>query len=185
MKSGEFFQFRNTICLATHECKTEIKESDTEIINPIFEKIKEEYPEAYKTLCKIHKASKANSMFFKYLAVTRFIRCNFGVIDNIDDIDRFGQFHFEHVACPLRGICAYENVICNPRRHSRLTLAETQALKLLYAGYSRSEIADRLCLSIHTVENQIYNGYAKLGVRTTPDFIRYVNSHNIFPYEIL
>ncbi len=45
-----------------------------------------------------------------------------------------------------------------------LTARQKQILQLLAAGHSNSEIADKLCLSPHTVKTHIYHIYKKLGV---------------------
>jgi ATP/maltotriose-dependent transcriptional regulator MalT len=47
-----------------------------------------------------------------------------------------------------------------------LTLRELEVLKLIEAGYTNQDIADKLVISIPTVKRHISNIYAKLGVKS-------------------
>ncbi|RDL08428.1 regulatory LuxR family protein [Streptomyces sp. HB202] len=51
-----------------------------------------------------------------------------------------------------------------PRTHHELTAREQEVASLAGARLSNQEIADRLVLSVRTVENHLYRAYAKLGV---------------------
>lgn len=185
MKPVEFFQFRKGIvALSDDGTFCELTETDTGLVDFLFEKIKTEYAEAFSALCQLCEKSRRNIRYFRFRVVERFLRCNFSRIDNIDDIDTSGCLHLEYVDCPLRGCCIFENVICLPKPSSEITIAERRVMKLLYAGLSRPEIADRLYLSIYTVQNHIRNVFTRLGLRDTPDFIRYANAHNLFRNEI-
>jgi DNA-binding NarL/FixJ family response regulator len=50
-----------------------------------------------------------------------------------------------------------------------LTTREVEVLRLLAGGESNRAIADRLCLSLRTVERHITNIYAKIGARGRAD----------------
>ena len=50
-----------------------------------------------------------------------------------------------------------------------VTPRETEILALLCDGYTASRIAERLSVSVRTVESHLANGYRKLGVRTRED----------------
>jgi DNA-binding NarL/FixJ family response regulator len=54
-----------------------------------------------------------------------------------------------------------------------LTLREREILKLIADGKSSREIADSLCISIHTVERHRANIMEKVGVRRTADLVKY------------
>jgi DNA-binding NarL/FixJ family response regulator len=45
---------------------------------------------------------------------------------------------------------------------SRLTVREKQVLSCIASGYTSKDIADELCISIHTVKTHIYNAYRKI-----------------------
>jgi DNA-binding NarL/FixJ family response regulator len=47
-----------------------------------------------------------------------------------------------------------------------LTPAEWEAAQLAASGHSNREIADRLVVSVRTVENRLQHVYGKLGVRS-------------------
>ena len=47
-----------------------------------------------------------------------------------------------------------------------LTVREGEILRMLEAGMSNREIADRLCIALHTVKNHVHNILGKLGVST-------------------
>jgi PAS domain S-box-containing protein len=49
------------------------------------------------------------------------------------------------------------------------TPRETEILALLCDGYTASRMAERLSVSVRTVESHLANGYRKLGVRTRED----------------
>jgi DNA-binding NarL/FixJ family response regulator len=50
-----------------------------------------------------------------------------------------------------------------------LTPREVQILQLVDLGLSNKEIADRLCIEVHTVKNHVHNVLAKCGVRRRAD----------------
>lgn len=185
MRPVEFFQCRKCIvALSDDGYFCELTEADTGLVDFLFEKIKTEYAEAFEALCHLCEKSRQNIRYFRFRVVERFLRCNFSRIDNVNDIDTLGCFHLEYVDCPLRGCCIFENVVCLPKPSSGISVAERRVMELLYEGLSRQEIADRLYLSIYTVQNHIRNVFTRLGLRDTPDFIRYANAHNLFRNEI-
>jgi DNA-binding NarL/FixJ family response regulator len=56
-----------------------------------------------------------------------------------------------------------EHAISNSGRVD-LTVREQEILVLIASGYLNDEIAERLCISVHTVKNHIYNLFKKIGV---------------------
>lgn len=46
----------------------------------------------------------------------------------------------------------------------KLTFREREILTLIAAGLSNKAISDRLCISVHTVKNHIYNTYKKINI---------------------
>jgi DNA-binding CsgD family transcriptional regulator len=57
------------------------------------------------------------------------------------------------------------DLLGRPRRPADLTEREQQALRLVAEGATNAEIAERLCLSVKTVERHLVNAYRKAGVK--------------------
>jgi DNA-binding CsgD family transcriptional regulator len=53
-----------------------------------------------------------------------------------------------------------------------LTERETEMVLLMATGLSNKEMADRLCLSLHTVRNHLHNVFAKTGVRNRVELVK-------------
>jgi DNA-binding NarL/FixJ family response regulator len=57
-----------------------------------------------------------------------------------------------------------------------LTTREIQILRLLESGLSNRDIADRLCIALHTVKNHVHSVLSKLGVSTRAEAAAYSRS---------
>ncbi|HZF07982.1 MAG TPA: response regulator transcription factor [Thermoanaerobaculia bacterium] len=57
-----------------------------------------------------------------------------------------------------------------------LTARELQILGLIAQGLSNQEVADRLCLSIHTVKNHVHNLLERLGLTTRAEAVEYARA---------
>lgn len=158
-----------------------LTESDTEIIQPLLSIIRERYPSAYKALEHEYSKSALNVMYYQFLIVRRFCKCNFGNVDTTRiDIDGTSQFHFEKVDCPLRGECKFDGVICCPTLNTKISEAEMRVMKLVYKGMTKEEIAEMLYLSPNTIKNHIKSVYCKLGIHQKSEFVKYAQINNIF-----
>jgi DNA-binding CsgD family transcriptional regulator len=162
------------------EAEHQLKESDTEFIQSFLEIIKEFYTEAHDALMDVYSKSSANKKYRDFLAVRRFIKCNFGCYDNMIDIDENRTFRFEFVSCPLRGECKHDHIICAPRFNSKLTERQLEIMRMAHEGKSDDEISEKLFISLNTVNNHRKNSFMKVGVHSMPEFMRYANKHNIF-----
>lgn len=151
----------------------------TDIIRVIYDKIAEFYPDALKALNKEY-ARLMDEGYKRFRIVNRFLKCNFGIIDKTLDLNERGEFKFECVPCPLRGECKLENVVCSPKFDSRISDAEMRVLQYVYRNRDREYIADKLCLSEHTVNNHIKNAYARIGVHSQAEFIEYATRNHLF-----
>jgi DNA-binding CsgD family transcriptional regulator len=156
-----------------------LTESRTEVIRYILDKIENLYPKAYAALNKEYK-KLTDPAWKRFNIANRFCRCNFGSIDNVKDLDGQGQPRLEYVSCPRRGECALEGVVCEPEFNVKISNSEMRVLKLLYKGYGKEAIAEKLCLSPHTVNNHIRNAYMRLGFHEKADFIKYACEHKLF-----
>lgn len=65
-------------------------------------------------------------------------------------------------------------------RDPDLTAREIQILRLLELGRSNSDIADELCIALHTVKNHVHSVLKKLGVGTRVEAAAYSRS---FPFR--
>lgn len=54
--------------------------------------------------------------------------------------------------------------------NANLTKREQQIARLLAWGGLKKEVADRLCISVHTVENHVRNIFQKTGCRCVNEF---------------
>lgn len=177
----EFYIYNDELWYITADGQNrKLAERDTDIISDLLTMIAEMYPTAYAALQEEYSRSATNVPYYQYLMVRRFCKCNLGKLDGtkIDLVN--GSFNFERVACPLRGECKREGVICCPTFNSRLSEAELRVMRLVYDGLEKDEIAARLFLSPHTIKNHIKSVYAKLGIHEKSEFIKYANENNIF-----
>jgi DNA-binding CsgD family transcriptional regulator len=157
-----------------------VEETQTELITDILDKIRNCYPDAYKALSEKYSKSSVNAPYYQYLMVNRFCRCNFGVLDTTQQDMTSDRFNFEKVNCPMRGECLFEGIICCPKYNSKLSVAESRVMKLVYEGNSTEEIANKLYLSLRTIKNHIKSVYLKLGIHEKSEFIRYAENNKLF-----
>lgn len=160
------------------ECQ--LQQSDTDFIQEMLSNIREYYPQAYEALMDIYSKSLPNKSYRDFLAVRRFIKCNFGVYDNELDVDVNGNYHFEFVSCPMRGECKFDKILCQPKFNSTLSDRQLEIMRLCYNGVSDAEIAERLFISINTVANHRKASFRKLGVHSMAEFNRYAAQNNLF-----
>ena len=125
----------------------QLKESDTDFIQSFLEILEEFYPEAYAALRKYYARYDGNKCYRDFLAVRRFIKCNFGLYDNMIDVDENWNFKFEFVGCPLRGECDGFKKICEPKFNSTLSDSQLRVMELCYYGKKDEEIAETLFIS--------------------------------------
>ena len=77
-------------------------------------------------------------------------------------------------------ICRYENIICRPEFEHHISEAEMRVLRLWYQGLSKSEIAEKLYISPHTVNNHIRNAFVRLGIHEKAEFFRYAEINKLY-----
>lgn len=142
----------------------QLTESDTEFVQSFLSVLREFYPDAHKALMELYSKSAANKQYRDYMAVRRFIKCNFGVYDNTIDVDANWGFNFEFVSCPLRGECKWDGVLCQPKFDSKLSNRQLEVMELCYNGVSDEEIAERLFLSLQTIKYHKKGGVQKTGI---------------------
>lgn len=184
MRNIEFYTYNDEVWFRKGDISEKLSEKNYDLIDKFIEHLVDFYPEAYKSLEKEYK-NIIDRRFRNYRIVYRFCKCNFGNIDNVLDIDSNGKYRFERISCPLRGECKLEGICCSPKFNSKISDSELRVLRLVYRGLSREEIADKLCLSVITVKNHIYNAYSRIGIHSTVEFISYAREHNLFKEDDL
>jgi DNA-binding CsgD family transcriptional regulator len=152
-----------------------LTENDTELITFIYQQILENYPDAFHALNSIY----GHAAHFKYLSVRRFGKCNFGIYDNRQDIKSDGLFNLEFVHCPLRGECKWENTICLPKFSTTLSDREMQVLKLICDNLEDIQIADKLFISVFTVNNHRRSIERKLCVNNKLGILKYAKDNSL------
>lgn len=60
-----------------------------------------------------------------------------------------------------------------------LTPREIEVLKLIVQGYTNRQIAEKLCISVRTVEGHRANICGKLGLRSRVELVRYAREHGL------
>lgn len=162
------------------EAERQLKETDTDFIQAFLAILREFYPEAYDALMDIYSKNSNNKRYRDFIAVRRFIKCNFGLYDNMIDVDENWNFNFEFVGCLLRGECKHDKVICAPKFNSKLSDRQIEVMRMLYDGKNDSEIAEKLFISLNTVNNHRKNSFRKVGVHSMAEFMRYAMTNNLF-----
>lgn len=150
-----------------------LTESHTELINEIDMFMQKMCSEAWK---RCNQIARQESHFKdhrdqKFKAVSRFIRCNFGVRDNFN-LDYDGNyFSFEEVPCPLRGLCKHENVVCKPKL-TALAKKALQDVSMVIEGYEPKQIAELTGRKLISVNHSLAKARLKLGVDSNTKMIR-------------
>jgi len=157
----------------------ELEETEYDLINMLFERIRIDYPEAFVNLSTEYGKSLKSQTYFKFLCVRRFIRCNMSNFDTLSiDFDSEGIFHFEQVNCPMKGECKLYKIVCSPKFNSNLTKMEERILELYCNPKEMEEISTELFLSIHTIETHIRNIRKKTGCHSKAELMKYNSIRN-------
>lgn len=165
---------------AIGEAERQLTDADNDFIQEFLTVLREYYPAACDALMEIYSVNLHNKRYRDFLAVRRFIKCNFGLYDNTIDITEDWKFNFEFVSCPLRGECKYDGVLCQPKFNTTLTDRQLEVMSMCYEGKKDEEIAEKLFISINTVANHRKAVFIKLGIHNMGEFNRYANEHKIF-----
>ena len=157
-----------------------LTETDRDVIDGLLGRSREFYPEQFEALSREYAGSAPNRQWYDFLMARRIVNCCFGENDRRPDIDEFGQVHFEAVRCPRVAECKYFRVICSPRYESRLSERELQVMEHYYNNVPTEEIAERLFISMHTVNNHRRNALQRLKLHSLQEFMRYATANSLF-----
>lgn len=158
----------------------ELTPSNTEFINDMFDRIRQDYPEAYSELHECYKSSEKNFTYYRFLVVRRFIRCNFSAMDTTKyDIDESDNFNFEKVQCPMRGECRQDGIVCNPKFATTLTYMERTVLEVYCRPTEVDELAAELFISQNTANVHLKNIRRKTGCHDKASLMKFFETKNI------
>lgn len=181
LANAEFFCFEGEVWVRhVNGVTARMTEQDTDLIRELDDMISRLFPKAHEALQIIYRESSSNIWYYRFRIVSRFIRCNRSNLDHVPDVSSDGRLNLESVACPMRGECPYEDVVCRPSFDKALSPAEFRVMERLYDGCSESEIADALFLSVFTVRTHVRNALSRLGLRSRAEFMKYAASNNLF-----
>jgi len=107
--------------------------------------------------------------------------CNFGNFDMKTDLSADGELIKEYVSCHKRGKCEYEGIICPPVEagNGTLTKREIQIIKLIVQDLLDKTIADRLSISIATMNVHRGNIERKIGCHSKAGIVAFAYQHNL------
>lgn len=178
----EFFTYGNEVMVRAADGSVRtLSPTDYELVDAMCEYLSTFYTKAYSALCEEYKQSALNQSYFRFRIVSRFVRCNFGDLDDVSDISASMRCNFEYVPCPLRGECHLDRIVCHPEFNHKLSTAELQVLRLVYDGLTEEAIGEQLRLSPHTIHSHVRNAYARLNLHSKAEFIRYAADNSLFP----
>lgn len=143
------------------------------LTDEMHDEIEDSYPKCNARLNEVFRELEVNKPKQRFRKVERFIRCNFGAFDHNPDVTAEGKFHLERVACPMRGCCPDEGVICLPKYSTELTAAELRVLKLYFARIEIPEIAIRLDIHPSTVEKHLKNAMIRTKTHSRDELVRW------------
>lgn len=87
LTNTEFFTYDNKVMVRTADGSVRTLEpTDYDLIDSLCDYLDNFYTKAYNALCDEYKQSALNQPYFRYRIVCRFVRCNFGGLDDIPDI---------------------------------------------------------------------------------------------------
>ena len=158
----------------------EFSQKDTEITEYVLKISEVFYPEQHKALNEIYAKSQPNKSLYDFIRARRIINCCFGENDRIPDIDIYGQHHIESVKCPIICECKYYKVICQPKFNSNLSDREYVVMELYFRHVQTEKIAEKLFISVHTVNNHRRNALQKMGLHNLEQFQDYAHRNSLF-----
>lgn len=92
----------------------------------------------------------------------QFVYCFLGDKDHVADIDGGNIVIDRKIACPHIGTCSHAKNICLSIRGKLNTLSPAELKVASIAFLPTKEIADRLCVSTHTVDSHLQSARRKL-----------------------
>jgi DNA-binding CsgD family transcriptional regulator len=112
----------------------------------------------------------------------RCLICNYGGFDNKADMINNVMQPTEFWACPHRGNCPFEGIVCDKLKTDSgefLTPTEIQVIKHSAAGYLDKQIGNMMGSSLHTIRTHQRNIRRKTQLFRKPDITRFAHQKNL------
>lgn len=129
------------------------------------------FAEAMRYCWELTRSLGRGEKLEEFLAVDRFIRCNFSNRDLMPDVAH-GIMELEDVPCHLRGICPYENKICRPRCTS-LKRSEERSVAEYCIRYDIGEAARHSYECDSSLRHKLVAVRKRLGFRSNAELVRF------------
>lgn len=149
----------------------------------VLEKVKIKYP-TVKTIILTSHFSEAYIQEFIRKGAAGFLSKNTDIekiVDTIHSVHANG-YHFDSKVSLVMAKIINQNAVISDSEINipgiSLTQREVKIIKLICQNTANKEIAEKLNLSIRTVEGHRLNIRKKTGCKTTIDFIKYAMEHN-------
>lgn len=91
--------------------------------------------------------------------------------------------HPSHARLLLNGMLDRERTKGEKQPYDLLSEREREVVRLVAMGYTNQQIAERLYLSVKTVETYRSRAMEKLGLRSRAELVRYALEHNLLDIE--
>lgn len=100
--------------------------------------------------------------------ITKFVSCRFGGLDYTPDVENNKLQNGEWWACPHRGNCAGEGIVCTSLTYkgSPLSTKHITLIQLLSSDHTNEAIADKMKLPMGTFHQLKKELYSILGTQT-------------------
>lgn len=96
----------------------------------------------------------------------KYIMCNYGALNDDADIDENDNLSQpEYVPCPNRGKCEQEGIACSNILVGTALLSKRETPVFRLVNLEDKEIAEKLFISVHTVQNHFANIRMKTGFK--------------------
>lgn len=137
---------------------------------PVIEKIKE----AISADPTLETELKHHHPDSEWKRIEMFIRCRFGGMDYIADMQKGELSDGEYWPCPLRGICRSEGIICKSPSYEGQPIDkdDVKMIQLLTTSQTNEVIADELHLPMGSFHLAKKNLYRKLNVFTKQELTK-------------
>lgn len=114
--------------------------------------------------------------------IKQFVICNYGGFDHVADMINGELQATEYWPCPHRAVCPFQGKICDGLKTDTgnfLTHTEVRVIKHIAAGMLDKQIADKMGVSVLTVQKHNSNIRKKTGLGRKPELVIFAHKKNL------